>query len=136
MPITRTAVTGLAIAAFTLAGAGAASAQPSSSPAAPPSGSVTITLNPDQVSFLCDKRLPKVESRTTKLINRINGDANTKGSVAWLKAKAKTESDAGRTASAQLLNERADRRAGRIDELNKVKGWAADFRSKYCGGAK
>jgi hypothetical protein len=120
----------------TLAGAGTATAQPVSTPSAPPSGSVTITLSPDQVSFLCNQRLPKVESRTTKLIDRINGDANTKGSVAWLKERAKKESDAGRTASAQLLTERADRRAGRIDQLNKVKGWASDFRSKYCGGAK
>lgn len=135
MPITRIAVAGLAVTAFTLAGAGAAAAQPSSS-APPPSGSVTITLSPDQVNYLCNTRLPRVEKRIPKLIDRINADANTKGSVAWLRAKAKAESDAGHADAAQKLNARADKRAGRVDELNKVKAWAADFRSKYCGGAK
>ena len=133
MAITRIAAAGLAVAAVTLAGAGSASAQPTSSNPSPPSGSVTITLSPEQVSFLCDKRLPKMESRATKLIDRINGGADVKGSVAWLKARAKTEQDAGRTESAKLLEEKAQRRAGHVDELNKIKGWVADFRSKYCG---
>ena len=131
MRSTRIAVTGLAVAAVMLGGAAAASAEPTTSNPAP-SGSVTITLSPEQVSFLCDKRLPKIETRVTKLIDRINGGADVKGSVAWLKAKAKTEQDAGRAESAKLLEEKADRRAGRIDELNKIKGWVTDFRSKYC----
>jgi hypothetical protein len=132
MRITGLAVTGAALVATTLALTGAAQAQPAS----PPSGSVTVTLSPEQVAFLCDKRLPKLESRTTKLVERINGGADVKGSTAWLKARAQKEREAGREASAQLLEERAERRAGKVDELNKVKGWVADFRGKYCGGAK
>jgi hypothetical protein len=130
MRITRIAATGLTVAAVTLAGAGSASAQPTS-PAQP--GPVTVTLSPEQVAFLCDKRLPKTETRVTKLIDRINGGAEVKGSVAWLKDRAKKEQDAGRETSAKLLQEKADRRAGRVDELNKIKGWVSDFRSKYCG---
>jgi hypothetical protein len=129
MRMTRIAVAGLAVAAVSLTGAVPASAQPST----PPSGSVTITLSPEQVAFLCDKRLPRMETRVTKLIDRINGGADVKGSVAWLKDRAAKERAAGRETSAKLLEERAGRRAGRVDELNKIKGWATDFRGKYCG---
>ncbi len=132
MRIIKLAVVSLAISAATVAGAATASAQPTS----PPSGDVTVTLSAEQVAFLCGKRLPKVENRVTKLVERINGGADVKGSTAWLKARAQQERDAGRETSAQLLEERADRRAGKIDELNKIKGWVADFRGKYCGGAK
>jgi hypothetical protein len=125
-------IVGLAISAATVAGAATATAQPST----PPSGDVTVTLSAEQLAFLCDKRLPKVENRAGKLAERINGGADVKGSTAWLKARAQKERDAGRESSAQLLEERADRRAGRLEELNKIKGWAADFRGKYCGGAK
>ncbi|HEV8557669.1 MAG TPA: hypothetical protein VGR06_14890 [Actinophytocola sp.] len=130
MRITRIAAAGLAVAAVSLAGAVPAGAQPS---APPPSGSVTITLSPEQVAFLCDKRLPRMETRVTKLIDRINGGADVKGSTAWLKDRAAKERAAGRETSAKLLEERAERRAGRIDELNKIKGWVTDFRGKYCG---
>jgi len=129
MRITRIAAAGLAVAAVSLAGAAPAVAQPST----PPSGSVTITLSPEQVAFLCDKRLPRMETRVTKLIDRINGNASVKGSTAWLKDRAAKERAAGRETSAKLLEERAARRAGRIDELNKIKGWVTDFRGKYCG---
>ena len=135
---TRLAVVGCATAAALTLGGAAASAETgapaTSNPA--PSGPVTITLQPDQVQFLCDKRLPKVEQRVTKLIDRINGGPDVRGSVANLKKRADAEKAAGRTTSAQLLTEKADRRAGRIDELNKIKGWVSDFRTKYCGGAK
>ena len=131
MRITRIAVTGLALAAVTLAGSTAAGADPT--PSSPPSGPVTITLSPDQVGMLCG-RLAKVDTRADKLINRINGGADVKGSVAWLKAKAQKERDAGHADAAKRLEDRAAKRAGRIDELNKIKSFANDFKSKYCGG--
>ena len=129
MRITRVAVSGLALVVLGLAGAGSASAEPSSSPAP---GPVTITLSPEQVTFFCN-RVTKAEQRATKLAERINGGPDVKGSTEWLKARAKKERDAGRETSAQLLEERAERRAGRVDELNKIKGWAGDFKTKYCG---
>jgi hypothetical protein len=130
---TAVALAGLALAAVTVTGtaSAAASAQPPSP--APPSGPVTITLTPEQVAFLCGQRLPRMENRVTKLLERINGGADVRGSVAWLKERANKERDAGRETSAQLLEERAERRAGRVDELNKIKGWVADFRSQHCG---
>jgi len=98
-----------------------------------PSTPVTITLSPEQVQNLCEKRLPKIEQRTTRLLDRINGDATVRGSVEWLRARATKERDAGRETSAQLLDERADRRAGRVDQLNQVKQWVTDFQTEHCG---
>jgi hypothetical protein len=107
-----------------LTGAGVAAAQPS--------GSVTITLSPEQVQHLCEKRLPKAERRADKLVERINGGADVRGSVAWLKERAAKERAAGRETTAKLLEERAERRAGRVDQLTKVKTRVADFRSQHC----
>ena len=112
-----------------------ASADPAPSTSSGP-GPITITLSAEQAQFLCTKRLPKVEQRTKKLIDRINGDANTRGSTKWLQARAQKEKAAGRTTTAQLLTERAQRRAGQLDKLNQINQWATDFSAKYCGGSK
>ena len=134
MRITRIAVTGFALAALTLGGAASASAATSAQPpSSQPSGPVTITLSPEQVTFLCG-RVTKMDSRANKLAERINGGPDVKGSTEWLKARAQKEHDAGRETTAKLLEERAARRAGRIDELNKIKAFATDFKTKYCGG--
>jgi hypothetical protein len=122
-------VTGLVTAGLVVGGAGFAAAQPT----APPSDGVTITLSPEQVANLCEKRLPKIEKRVTRLLDRVNGGAEVRGSAEWLKAKAATERDAGRETSAQLLEERADRRLGKVDKLNQVKQWVTDFQSQHCG---
>lgn len=118
---------GLLTAGLMAGGAATASA------ATQPSEPVTITLSPEQVADLCEKRLPKIEKRTTSLLDRINGDATVRGSVAWLRARATAERDAGRETSAQLLEERADRREGRIGQLDQIKQWVSDFRTEHCG---
>jgi hypothetical protein len=107
---------------------GAATASATTDPSEP----VTITLSPEQVANLCEKRLPKIERRTTRLLDRINGDETVRGSVAWLRARAATERDAGRETSAQLLEERADRREGRVGQLDQIKQWVTDFRTQHC----
>jgi hypothetical protein len=104
----------------------------SAEPAPSEPGSVTITLSPEQVAFLCDQRLPRIEKRTGKLVERIQGDEETRGSAANLRARADREREAGRETSAQVLEERADRREGFVDELNRINQWAADFRTEYC----
>lgn len=109
-----------------LAGAATATAQTD------PSEPVTITLSPEQVQNLCEKRVPRIEKRAGRLLERINGGAEVRGSAEWLRARAATEREAGRETSAQLLEERADRRAGRVDDLTKAKQWAADFRTAHC----
>lgn len=100
-------------------------------PAGPPEP-VTVTLSPEQVAHLCEKRLPKIERRVTRLLDRINGGPDRRGSVEWLRARAATERDAGRENKAQALEAKADRRAGRVDELNKIRQWVADFRAEHC----
>ncbi|HEV7647586.1 MAG TPA: hypothetical protein VGP26_05435 [Actinophytocola sp.] len=131
----RIVVGGAVVGSVLFGSAAVAVAQedPSSQPAPSEPGSVTITLSAEQVQALCDRRLPKIQTRTSKLVERIQGDENTSGSAAWLRARAKKESDAGRTETAQLLEERADRREGFVDPLNKINKWAADFSAAHCG---
>ena len=133
--MSRIAVGGAVVGSVLFGGAAVASAQedPSTEPA-PSSepGSVTITLSPEQVTRLCENRLPRIETRTSKLVERIQGDENTRGSAAWLRARATKERDAGREDTASLLEERADRREGFVDPLNKINKWAADFRTEHC----
>ncbi|GLZ38343.1 hypothetical protein [Actinokineospora sp. NBRC 105648] len=125
MRVRSAALIAAVVAGTGLAGAGVAAAAPSTP--------VTITLSPEQVGQICEKRIPKIEQRVTKLVERINGGPEVKGSSAWLKARADKERAAGRVNSANLLQEKAERRSGRIDQLNKAKQRAADFKSKYCG---
>ncbi|WP_291412385.1 hypothetical protein [Actinophytocola sp.] len=129
--MSRVVIGGAVVGTVLLGGAAVAVAQedPSSSQPAP----VTITLSPEQVTRLCDHRLPKIEKRTSKLVERINGGADVRGSAAWLRARAEKERGAGRETSAELLEERADRREGRVEQLNQVNKWAADFRAEHCG---
>lgn len=133
--MSRIAVGGAVVGSVLFGGAAVASAQedPSTEPA-PSSepGSVTITLSPEQVTRLCENRLPRIEKRTSSLVERIQGDENTRGSAAWLRARAAKERDAGREDTASLLEERADRREGFVDPLNKINKWAADFRTEHC----
>lgn len=137
MRIKRIAATGCAVGALTaaLSMAGAVATAETQPPSSEP-GSVTITLSPEQVRFLCEQRLPRTESRTTKLIERINGGADVRGSAEWLRKRAERERAAGRETTAEVLEERAERRAGRVDELNRIKTQVAEFRSQYCGGSK
>lgn len=123
----------LITAAITTAIAGGLALTGTATAAAQTDEPVTITLSAEQVQHLCEKRLPKVEKRVDRLLTRINGDAQTRGSAEWLRARAATEREAGRETSAQLLDERADRRLGRVDDLTKIKQWVTDFRTDHCG---
>ena len=94
---------------------------------------VTITLSAEQVRHLCEKRLPKIEKRVDRLLTRINGDAEVRGSAQWLRARAAKEREAGRETSAQLLEERADRRLARVGDLTRIEQWVTGFRPDHCG---
>jgi hypothetical protein len=134
----RIVVGGAVVGSVLFGGAAVATAQedPSTQPTPSEPGSVTITLSPEQVTRLCENRLPKIEKRTSRLVERIQGDESTRGSAAWLRARAKKERDAGREETAQLLEERADRREGHVDQLNKINKWATDFQTQHCESAK
>jgi hypothetical protein len=106
-----------------------ASADPTPSPT--PSYA-PITLSPEESQRLCAEVLPKLIARREKLATRINGGADVKGSVAWLKARAAKQKAKGHEKVAAQLEKRAERRAGRLEQLAKIKGELEAFKTKHC----
>ena len=93
------------------------------------------TNPPDHAnSAICTQRIPAVLARIDKLTTRINGDASTKGSTAWLRAKANEAKAAGYSALADLLTARADGRPGRLDELTKLRSDVQHVQTTDCAG--
>lgn len=91
------------------------------------------TPAPDHAnSAICTQRIPAVLARIDKLTTRINGDASTKGSTAWLRAKANEARAKGYTALADLLTARADDRPGRLDELTKLRSDVQHVKETDC----
>ncbi|HJQ47314.1 MAG TPA: hypothetical protein VJ870_13515 [Amycolatopsis sp.] len=123
------AIVGLGTAALLAVGAPAAYADTT----APPTPSYgPITLSPEESQHLCADVLPKLIDRKNKLTARINGDADTKGSVAWLKARAQAQRVKGHTQIADQLDQRADRRQGRLGDLAKVQQQLTAFQNAHC----
>ena len=103
-----------ATAGLLLTGVGTAAADSGSDPTTP--------STPRSQSALCTHRIPAVLDRIERLTDRINGDAQTRGSTAWLKAKSEQARSAGFTALADLLDTRVQARPQRLDELDALKG--------------
>ena len=108
-------------------GTTAVAADPTPTPSYAP-----ITLSPEESQRLCAEVLPKLISRREKLATRINGGADVKGSVAWLKARAAKQKAKGHEKVAAQLEKRAERRAGRLEQLSKIKGELEAFKTKHC----
>jgi hypothetical protein len=73
----------------------------------------TTSTDHPRLEALCD-RIPQVQERLTHHRERILADADTFGSVAWLRARAQNATDHGRDELAAHLSERADRREARV----------------------
>ncbi len=117
-----------------LAGGGTALAD-ASDPPAPPSTSSSAPVpqeGPPKGQAVCTKRIPALLSRIDRLTTRINGDANTRGSTAWLTAKATKARAAGNTARADLLDARAATRPARLERLSQLKTLVQGVQSKDC----
>jgi len=112
-----------------LVGGTAAAADPTPTPT--PSYA-PITMSAEESQRLCAEVLPKLISRREKLATRINGGAEVKGSVAWLKARAVKQRAKGHEKVAAQLDKRAERRAGRLEQLSKIKGELEAFKTKHC----
>ncbi len=112
-----------ALAFVVAAPASVASATPAPDP---------ITISSDQVRVLCEERVPRLLDWAGRLTERIEGDAGTLGSVAWLQARAEQAAANGRTARAEMLNERAERRASRVDELADLTRRMHAFQDAHC----
>ena len=83
-------------------------------------------------SAVCTQRIPAVLARIDRVIARINGDAGTRGSTAWLEAKSEQARDAGFAALADLLDTRAKARPERLDELAALRSDVQDVQAKDC----
>jgi hypothetical protein len=90
------------------------------------------TSSPRNQSAVCTQRIPAVLDRIDRLTDRINGDADTRGSTAWLKAKSEQARNAGFVALADLLETRAAARPERLDELAELKSDVQDVQAKDC----
>ncbi len=124
---TKRWVAGLAVTAVTAGGLalGAGSALADTPPSPAPA--------PDHASSaVCTQHIPAVLARIDKVTARINGDASTRGSTAWLQAKADKARAAGYTALADLLTARVANRPARLDELAKLKSEVQHVQATDC----
>lgn len=80
----------------------------------------------------CTERIPALLARIDKLTARINGDATTKGSTAWLQAKETQARAAGDAALADLIDLRVTHRADRLSELARAKTAIEGVQTKDC----
>jgi hypothetical protein len=116
--ITALSAAGLA-AGLALTGAHVASASTAASTAASitlPSGGVLE----QRVTKFCD-RVPALIQRADKAQTRIGGDADTKGSLAWLKAREAKAKANGHPRVVKRLERVIDRRTERLAKLPELK---------------
>ncbi|MEU8034008.1 hypothetical protein AB0C13_36340 [Streptomyces sp. NPDC049099] len=119
---TRTLLAGLAMTAVLAGAAGTASAA-DSTPTAKPAG--------DGAHALC-KRVPKIDRRITRALQRLDAGAGTRGSVARLQKRVDNAKKAGHTEIAGFLQDRLEFRKSlrtnleqRQKDLAAVKTWCA-----------
>ena len=82
--------------------------------------------------MVCTQRIPAALDRIDRLTDRINGDADTRGSTAWLKAKSEQARAAGFVALADLLDTRAGLRPQRLDALSDLEHDVQDVQAEDC----
>jgi hypothetical protein len=133
MGTTAHRATGLGAAAavslgLLLSGAGTATADEPGAPAT--QGSITLT--PEQAVQVCTRRIPATLARIDRVTERIDDDASTPGSTAWLQARLDQAQAAGRTQEADRLRLRIDGRAEKLDRLADAQAQVTAFRDANC----
>jgi hypothetical protein len=78
------------------------------------------------------QHLDKISQRESRLVARLGADANTRGSIAWLKAKADAATQAGETELAAMYTDRATRRSQILDTLNAIGPDLAALVKAHC----
>ncbi|MEU6064554.1 MULTISPECIES: hypothetical protein [Streptomyces] len=116
----RTLLAGLATAALLAGGTGAAAAD--SSPAPAPTG--------DGAKALC-KRVPKIDRRIERALNRLDAGVGTRGSVARLERRVDNAKKAGHTEIATFLEDRLKTRKALVPMLKQRQQDLADVRT-WC----
>ena len=94
-----------------------AAASAASAPTAPPSDTATREL-PARLKRAC-LRIPNLQTRTSNMITRLNGDASTRGSLLWLQAQIDDATAKGRTQLATVLQNRLKVRTQSLTVLTK-----------------
>ncbi|WP_405915261.1 hypothetical protein [Streptomyces sp. NBC_00728] len=118
----RTVVSLMAVGAL-LGAAGAASADGTGKQ---PSGAPTG----DGAKALC-KRAPKIDQRIDRILERLNGDASQRGSIARLEERVSRAKSAGHTAVETYLNDRLTFRRSLVPTLQGRQKDLADV-EKWC----
>jgi hypothetical protein len=91
-----------------------------------------ITLSPEQATWVCTQRIPKILARIDRVTTRINADVTTRGSTAWLQARQDRAKPAGHTDVADRIQKRIDARPAKLDALGDAKQRVTDFRDANC----
>ena len=91
-----------------------------------------ITLTPEQATYVCRTRIPAILSRVDRVTTRINADAGTRGSTAWLRARHDKAQATGRSEEADRIQKRIDGRPARLDRLADAKKRTTAFRDANC----
>lgn len=79
----------------------------------------------------CD-HIDKALTKRQAAVARLSGDANTRGSIAWLNAKAATATAAGNAEMAKLYSDRAALRSQVLDPLKLVVDDLAAVQKAHC----
>ena len=91
----------------------------------------TATGQQDRPAY-CD-RIDKVLPKRQAAVTRLEGDANTKGSIAWLTAKAATATASGNPERAKLFTDRAALRSQVLEPLKLVTADLVAVQQAHCG---
>jgi hypothetical protein len=98
----------------------------------PSGGTVTVTVDAAALARLCDDRVPQVTRRARAVLDRIQGDAGTAGSAAWLGARADRAASEGHDDLARRLTFRSEQRLGHVDEIAGLLDRLAAFEANVC----
>lgn len=101
-------------------------------PSTAPTSQGPIILNAEQATYVCGTRIPAVLSRVDRVTARVNADATTRGSTAWLTDRRDKARAAGHDELADRIQERIDRRPEALSRLADAKQRVTDFRDGNC----
>jgi hypothetical protein len=120
----------LALAATVAVGVPAVAAQSGSTTEAPAPDAATQAQRRARLEKAC-ARVPTVAERVDGVIARLEGDAGTKGSLAWLQTKIDAASEAGREQLVTVLQNRLDVRTARLALLHERRDALTDL-ARIC----
>ncbi|MFE1177038.1 hypothetical protein [Streptomyces sp. NPDC058773] len=100
---------GLTLAGSLLATAGPANATNADGPASAPTATTPKTGHQSKGKSLCE-RVPRIEKRINKALDRLNGDAHTRGSIARMAARVTKAQSKGHKEVATFLQDRLTHR--------------------------